>query len=55
MSHIVVVVEFNVVVVFLHFLVQFGKLLFGLDVLIEVEDVAAQVHHHFNLFNQDLV
>ena len=39
----------------LHLLVQFGEDLFGLDVLVEVEDVAAQLDHHFDLLDEDLV
>lgn len=50
--HIIVAVVF---LLLLHLLVQFGQLLLGLDVLVEVETMSSQVHHHFNLANQDLV
>lgn len=52
--HIIVIIAI-VLLLLLHFLVQFGQLLFSLDVLVEVEAVPSQVHHHLNLTNQDLV
>lgn len=39
----------------LQLLVQFGELLLGLDVLVEVENLASQIRHHFNLALKYLV
>ena len=48
--HVVVVVVV-VFLAFLHLLVQFRKDLLSFDVLVEVKDVATQVHHHLNFSN----